>query len=106
MINITNNLQTLIGKKNFNRFKLIAFLNFSTFVVELISLGKSLPIFAASLINETETYNKLSLIFGKNFDLILGNSNLSFVLGIVVISSFLFKNLILMALIFVSRSYF
>ena len=64
MINITNNLQTLIGKKNFNRFKLIAFLNFSTFVVELISLG-SLPIFIASLINETETYNKLSLIFGK-----------------------------------------
>ena len=63
MINITNNLQTLIGK-NFNRFKLIAFLNFSTFVVELISLG-SLPIFIASLINETETYNKLSLIFGK-----------------------------------------
>ncbi len=105
MINITSNLQTLIGKKNFNRFKLIAFLNFSTFVVELISLG-SLPIFIASLINENETYNKLSLIFGKNFDLILGNSNLSFVLGIVVISSFLFKNLILMALILFQGSYF
>ena len=31
MINITNNLQTLIGKKNFNRFKLIAFLSFITY---------------------------------------------------------------------------
>ena len=105
MINKINNLKILIGKRNFHFFKLIVLLNFFTFVVELISLG-SLPIFIASLINENETYYKISSIFGKNFDVLLGNRNLSFVLGIIVIFSFLLKNLILMALILLQGLFF
>ena len=98
MKNLINKI-SILGEENIKKLKLIAFLNFSTFIIEFISLG-SLPIFIASLINKEKTYNKLEVVLGSNFMTLFNIQNLSMVLGIVVVSIFIFKNLIFMLLIY------
>ena len=104
MKNLINKI-SILGEENIKKLKLIAFLNFSTFIIEFISLG-SLPIFIASLINKEETYSKLEFVLGSNFMALFNIQNLSMILGIFVVLIFIFKNCIFILLIYIQGKFF
>jgi ABC-type transport system involved in cytochrome bd biosynthesis fused ATPase/permease subunit len=104
MINLINKI-SILGKQNVNKIKFIVFLNFSTLVIEFLSIG-SLPVFVASLINKEETYSKLKNIFGSNLDKFINQQDLPLFLGFFVVLIFIFKNLFFIFLVYLQGNFY
>ncbi len=90
-------IKQILSKKDKIKLNTILFLNFLTFFTEFISLG-SIPIFVALIIDASLVIDKLeslNFFYFSNLDY----TDLIKVFGIIVISIFLFKNILLFFLI-------
>ena len=90
-------IKNILSKKDKFKLNFILFINLLTFFTEFISLA-SIPIFVASIIDSSFVINKLenySIFYFSNFDHI----ELIKVFGIIMISIFLIKNILLFSLI-------
>lgn len=93
-------LQVIEDKKKIRKFKLILFLNFINFFIEILTLI-SIPIFASLLLDENFIIEKFQIDLASFF----GEGNLLISFGIFVVILFLIKNIFLIFLTYLQSNF-
>ena len=96
-------ISKIFEKKDFLKFKIILLLNFSTFFLELVSLG-SIPVFVGIIIDSGTSLNKLEE-YGIFYFSEINSQNLIKYLGLIIISIFIVKNIFYFTLVYIQGKF-